>query len=392
MSSFGSTEADQALLRSIADNIVGPEVIEVMEAHNWQQGTPPPLAPKSDNPTPEAAPQPVAAATTTGTPDNPAKPVTSAPAPKGEAVADALKAAGIDLESIKDANGKYLGKYNSPQEFVKGVGNVVNMAKAAFTQNEALAKEVNELRARSAVPATSPTPSPGVAQSTLTDAAASLAAAPVKSAKLAKVLAKITEEGGLLDAENTAALLDGISDQSRLEAAQIVDERLDARAKARDEQDKAWEAVEVFMKNTYPRSVDFVDEMGLYVRANPVLAKAVSALSAQGDHIGATALAWETFERTLPPPDDPNAEERAAAERREAEGAAKEQVRREAVEQARRDAGVSSTSVTGTHENTETGASAAEVADAAREMNATGLGHRWRALTIGKDLTGPYFD
>jgi hypothetical protein len=55
-------------------------------------------------------------------------------------------------------------------------------------------------------------------------------------------------------------------------------------------------------------------------------------------------------------------------------------------------AGVSGSSVAGAHESVEVGASADEVAAAAREMNATGLGHRWRSLTIGKDLTGPLFD
>ena len=126
MSSFGNTEADQALLRSIADNIVGPEVIDVMENHGWQHGDPPVLAPKADNPTPEAAPKPeaVAAAGTTPTP---------APAPKGEAVADPSPDA-IDWESLRGQDGKYAGKYTSKQELVKGVGNVVNMAKAAFTR------------------------------------------------------------------------------------------------------------------------------------------------------------------------------------------------------------------------------------------------------------------
>jgi hypothetical protein len=384
MSSFGSTDADQALLRSIADNIVQTEVIDVMENHKWQHGDPPALAPKADNPPEEAAPKPeaVAAAGTTPTP---------APAPKGEAVADPSPDA-IDWESLRGQDGKYAGKYTSKQELVKGVGNVVNMAKAAFTRAEALQKELDELRARPAVTATSPAPTPGVAQTAVADAKASLAAAPVKSDKLAKVLAKIAEEGGLLDAENLTALMDGISDQSNLQAASIVDAKLAARDSAQSQQNAIWDAVEAHMTKHYPRSADFVDEMGLYVKSHPVLQKAVHALSAQGDHIGATALAWETFERTLPPTSPAAAAEQAAAERMEVEGAAKEQVRKEAVEQARKDAGVPSTSVTGTHESVNVGPSADEIAAAAREMNATGIGTRWRSLAFGKDLTGPLFD
>jgi hypothetical protein len=385
MSVNGSTEADQALLRSIADNIVGPEVVDVMENHGWQQGTPPPLPPKADNPPIEGAPKPVAvvAAGTTPTP---------APAAKGEAVADTPVADTIDWESLRGADGKYAGKYNSKAELVKGVGNVVNMAKNAFTRAETLQKELDDLKARPIAVATSPAPTPGVAQNAVADATASLAAAPVKSAKLAAVLAKIAEEGGLLDAENLVALMDGISDQSRLQADQLVDAKLAARDSASAEQNKVWNAVEEHMTKHYPRSVDFVDEMGLHVRSNPVLAKAVNALSAQGDHIGATALAWESFERTLPPAVPLTTEEQAAAERKEIEGAAQEQVRKEAVQSARLQAGVSGSSVAGAHESVEVGASADEVAAAAREMNATGLGHRWRSLTIGKDLTGPLFD
>ena len=231
-----------------------------------------------------------------------------------------------------------------------------------------------------------------MAQTAVADAAASLAAAPVKSDKLAKVLAKIAEEGGLLDAENLTALMDGISDQSNLQAASIVDAKLAARDNAQSQQNAIWDAVEAHMTKHYPRSADFVDEMGLYVKSHPVLQKAVHALSAQGDHIGATALAWETFERTLPPTSPAAAAEQAAAERMEVEGAAKEQVRKEAVEQARKDAGVSSTSVTGAHESVNVGPTADEIASAAREMNATGIGTRWRALAFGKDLTGPLFD
>jgi hypothetical protein len=85
-------------------------------------------------------------------------------------------------------------------------------------------------------------------------------------------------------------------------------------------------------------------------------------------------------------------EERAAAERIEAKGAAQEQVRKEVVDAARKDAGVSGSSVSGAHESIDAGASADEIAAAAREMNATGLGTKWRMLTFGKDLTGPYFD
>jgi hypothetical protein len=385
MSAYGNTEADQKLLRSIADNIVGPEVVEVMEAHGWQQGTPPPLAPKTDNPAPGEAPTPEAVVAKGTTPD-------PASAPKGEEVAKA-PADTIDWESLRDpATGKYAGKYTSKSELVKGVGNVVNMAKEAFTRNAALEKELSDLRAGTAAVVTSPAAAPAAAPTTLTEVAASLAAAPVKSEKLAKVLAKIAEEGGMLDAENMVALMDGISDQSRLEANLLVDAKLNARERASQEQNELWNAVDRHMAVTYPRSVDFVDEMGLYVKSHPVLAKAVHALSAQGDHIGATSLAWEAFERTLPPEVPLTTEEQAAAQKREIEGAAQEQVRREAVDAARKQAGVSATSVTGTHESPNVGPSEGEIASAAREMNATGLGVRWRALTIGKDLTGPLFD
>ncbi len=384
MSTFGSSEADAALLKSLGDMVQG-EVIDRMEAHGWEHGTPPPLAAATDNPDPAVVPKPDVVVAEGTTPE-------TAPAPTGEAVANTPTVDGIDWESLRGADGKYAGKYASKQELVKGVGNVVNMAKSAFSRADALEKELAELRARPAAIATSPAPTPGVAQIAVADTSASLAAAPVKSEKLAKVLARIVGEGGLLDAESVVDLMDGISDQSRLQAEHIADAKLAARDTAQDEQNKIWTAVESHMTKTYPRSVDFVGEMGLHVQSNPVLKKAVEALSAQGDHIGATALAWESFERTLPPVVPQTSEERAAAERKEIDGAAQEQVRKEAVDAARKQAGVSSSSVSGAHESVHVGASADEIAQAAREMNATGLGTKWRMLAFGKDLTGPMFD
>ena len=380
MSSFGSTQADRELLAKLAEQ-VQIEVVDPMDAHNWAHGTPPPLAPKSDNPADAPAPNTPAPAARA---DNPPATVQ----PKGEAVADTSSDA-IDWESMRDPKtGLYAGKYTSRAEMVKGMGNVVNMAKSTQERNAALEKELQALRA--APPAASPVALPATALVTSTAPSASLAEPAVKSEKLATVLAKLVEEGGLIDEANLEALIAGISDQSAIVAANAVKKQREAEKQSADAENEKWNAVQQHMERTAPRALLFVDEMALFVGANPILAKAVDALSSKGDLIGATELAWDAFSRTLPPAGS-TAEEQAARQK-ELELAASETARKEAVDKARREAGLPSTSAGGVHQTPELGASADEVAAAAREMNATGIGYRWRSLTIGKDLTGPWFE
>jgi len=382
MSSFGNTDADRALLASLAEQ-VQIEVVDPMNAHGWQHGTPPPLAPVADNPPPAAAPNTPAAPARADNPPAPASPT-------GEAVAN-MPSDNIDWESMKDPKtGLYAGKYKTRDEFVKGIGNVVNMAKSAFTRADTLEKELQSARTNPA-PAALPAASPAAALvARVSTPVASLATEAPKSEKLAKVLAKLVEEGGTLDAENMEALLAGISDQSRLAAASVVENQQAERQRAQDAENAQWAEVEAYMEKEFPRALLFVDEMALHVRANPLLARAVNALTLQGDHKGATEMAWRDFERTLPAAGT-TAEEQAA-QRKEAEMVAAEEVRKQAVEKARRDAGLPPTNVTGVHERVNVSASPDDIAAAAREMNATGLGERWRALTFGKDLVGPWFD
>ena len=382
---------EAAMLKSFADQVQF-EVVDVMEANQWRAGFPVNSPVRPDNPDGTAAPKPVdtPAAPAVEKTDNPTLPLAGDPAPVVP-VAN-MPSDGIDWEALKDpTTGLYGGKYKTKIECIKGIGNVVNMTKQALSKNALLEKEISTLKLAPTLSHQLATPV--VIPPTKVDAVP-LSPATMQSTKLATVLTTLIKEGGIIDEENLPALLDGISDQANLSAAAIVDAKLAAQSTVAAKDAETWNAVDEHMRVNHPRSFDFVDEMGLYVQANPVLAKAVKALSASGDHIGATDLAWSMFELTLPPDNNlpPVVKQMTSDEKKQIELEAAEQVRKEAVDQARLHAGVAPANAGGVHERVDTGSSRDEIALAAAEMHATGIGTRWRELAFGKELTGPLFD
>lgn len=365
---FQTPEEREAMLR--LSSLVESEVLAPMEAHGWKHGTPPPVSP-TDNPGGNEPP-PAATGNQPGPADNP--PAAREPS-TGES--DALTPGVFDLESMKDpTTGLYFGKYKTTSDALKGIGNVVNMAKQAFTERDVARAALAEAQKQAAVPAVVPSslpPSP--AQQPVTK---------VKSEKLEAVLSKLVEEGGIIDSENLEALMDGIADQA--------DKIASARLKETTQVDERWTEVDQYMAVKHPRASQFVEELGLFVQSDPLLASAVNALTEKEMLKEATELAWTTFEKTLPPESGPDPRALAETEKAEIAAQAREQARKEAVEAARRDAGVMTSSVGGVHEALETGPSEDEVAIAAARMRATGIGKDWRALTFGRELTGPLFD
>jgi hypothetical protein len=93
----------------------------------------------------------------------------------------------------------------------------------------------------------------------------------------------------------------------------------------------------------------------------------VQALLAQGDKVGATEHAWVSFERAHGA--QVASTDRAKAEAKEVELAAREQVRKEEVDKARKDAGVITGSAggAGAHENRNAGGSSHDDIARARE-------------------------
>lgn len=385
------TAAEAALIQDLIKNIVEPEVIGPMEKIGWSHGTPPPPEPVVDDPLKPGTPAPVkpVAPAVVGPPDPAAitAPVVTEP-PKKDAppvVSDPL----AFIEELKDPKtGLYGGKYKTREEFLKGVGHVVQMAKGAYSKADAAEQEAArlrtenaQLRATPAAPAAAPLPAP---------APASQAALLGRSAKLDAVLSKLKDEGGILDEENMQGLIEGVSELASSMATQAAEKTLAAHESARTEEDKRWQDADVHMSQVAPDSLNFSDEIGLYVRSTPLAAAAVGALIRLKDLNGAAELAWQLFQGAHPGMSP--AEVKDATDKTQIELEAADQVRREAVEKARKDAGVASSAAAGVHEAPgAVGPTQEEIDQAAAEMHA-GDGRRWRALTIGRTLTGPLFD
>jgi hypothetical protein len=305
--------------------------------------------------------------------------------------------ADIDVESFKDpATGKYGGKYDTPAEFVRGIGHAINMAKQSFVQRDAAIEEAARLRSElSTARQSPPVGSPTTVSSESYSLSNSRALADTAKSAYDAVLARVVEEGGLLDGDSSKSLSEAQRELSRAEAKLAVEESLIQHDGARSAEQRKWDAVNEFMKTTYPESLPLADEIGLYVQSEPLIQEAVAALVAQGKEQRAAELAWKEFD---------NAQRggalvasRATAETTEVRLLAADQVRKEAVEQARKDAGISSTSASGVHERLDTGPSQDEINAAANAMRAYGTqpgnpaAARWRELTIGKSLPPEFF-
>jgi hypothetical protein len=301
-----------------------------------------------------------------------------------------------NIEALRGPDGKIAGKYLDPVEAIKGLGHLTQYAKTGFSQRDALALEVERLTAENRQLRTSPAASPAAAPAYTVQASASRQELERAQASYDEVLSSIVESGGLLDGENAKALAAAQREVARLESRAAVEEAFSSRSAAEVKEAEKWSRVDAFMQERYPESAHFTEEMGLHVKSNPLLQKAVAALARDGDEIAASELAWTEFNKVR----TTMTGLKATAEQQELAGAAKEQVRQEFVAAARRDAGVVTGSAggTGIHEAPGiTGPSREEVSRAAEGMQREGLGlgsrsaEAWRAMVIGPSLDPSIF-
>lgn len=375
------TEAE--LVRHLAQTLVQNEVLAPMDAIGWTFGTPPPAgapdnpAPASEAPAAAASPAPVA---TTAPPEGaPAK--TNVPATDAD---------NIDWEALKDPNtGLYAGKYPSKAEAVKGMGHVVGMAKDAFTRASTLEQEVERLRSELATRQTQPAASPAAAPSSSQVPSVSRADAEAAQARLDKVLRDVAENGGVLDEDAVKQLQSGLREAVTVNARAAAEEALLSREGAKAKDDAEWKSVDDFMTKNYPQAEKFADEIGLFVQTNPLISKAVNALVASGDRVSAAEMAWKAFDAARGSVE--HATTLAAAQTREIQLEAADQVRKEAVDQSRIDAGIMATSAGGVHEVRNVAPSQSEIEAAAAGMRAYGMqpgnpaAAAWRKMVIPLD-------
>lgn len=387
--SIGNNRDEQALTRLIADSIVETEVMVPMSKIGWGHNTPPPPVYGQPVP-PEGAPAPVAPAAAHVL-DGPPAPAPSAQPTAPVAKADDLNQLLQSIEALRGPDGKIAGKYLDPVAALQGLGHLTQYAKAGFSQRDSLAAEVERLRSENLQLRTSPAATPAAAPAFTVRGSASRQDLEQAQASYDEVLSSIVESGGLLDGENAKALAVAQREVSRLESRAAVEEAFNSRSDAAAKDAEKWVKVDAFMQERYPESLQFSEEMGLHVKSNPLLQKAVAALAREGDEIAASELAWTEFSKVRTTMTGLAAD----AERVEIAGSAREQVRQEFVAAARRDAGVVTGSAggTGVHEAPGiTGPSREEISMAAEGMmrEGVGLGSRsaeaWRAMVIGPSL------
>lgn len=348
---------EAALRQHLIDTVVNNDVIAPMERANWTQGVyqqettagqPGGNAPQSAVPT-----QP------SGAMDYPSNPPLQGQPTQPNS---------LDFEQFRDSNGLYAGKYKTPEELVKGMRNVVDMAKQAFTERD-------ELRARLAQPTTVPAPSAPVATSvnapTVDDGVHNLDL----------VLNQIVEEGGLLDSENTGRLRDAI--------IKLTEDRAKNVVSAKDIEEAKWLEVSHQMERKYPGSSARADELQLYVSSEPNVATAVAALLQQGKEFEATELAWRLMTSSSPSQFPAQTPAQVNQETVQARGL----VRQEAVDAARKDAGVFTSAGGGVHESTGTGPSRDDIAAAAAYGQQTADWSSWRRAALAQhlDFDSPLF-
>ena len=360
-----SNQAEADLHARIMAEIVEPEVMAPMERIGWSETGVEMVPAVPDNPavveTPASRqPEPVK-------PDNPVTP------PAGQPDPATTTAPEVDWESLREANGLILGKYKDSFSATRGVGHAVAMAKQAFTERDELARRIHELETRTTLPTAAPSP-----------------IAPVETTPqpsiLDTVFKEIVDEGGLIDETTGPKLRQAL----REEAVRVAKETVAETRQIQDRETSEWTQVGAYMQVNHPESVNFTEELNLFVAANPALKNTVANLLKDGDKIGATEFAWVKYNAAR---EAQTAQTTHAANvTQEIKLTAAEQVRQEAVAAARRDAGVVTTSAGGVHETVPQTADQDEIELAAAEMRRTGLGDRWRQLVIGSQLKGPLFD
>jgi hypothetical protein len=322
--------------------------------------------------------------------------VSGQPAPVTSAAPTAVPP-GLNFDQYKDANGKYLGKYNTVDEFVKGIGHAMSMTKSTLAQNDdlnrRLAEQARELEALRVRPSA---PTPGVVHADSHEEAGSPPSR-MANPKLAEALASLAE--GNLDGEGLVKLVDVLSEHAASAAREAAREEQRERDRVAQATQDRWSKVDEFMTGKYPDSMNFTNEMGLFTKTNPQIGAVVTALIEKDLHEQAMEYAWLQFSsehglngKPAPAPfvPAPATPENVA---KEIKGDAADQVRREAVEAARKDAGILGTGVGnhGVHENPDLGPTPGEMDEATALMRA-GHGQKWRSLVFKDILNHPLFN
>jgi len=394
--SIGRTKEEQELTALLSRTLVQKEVVEPMSKIGWGHAAPPPPD-YSDNPKAEGAPapaQPPAAQPQSGLPaPNAGAPPAAVPTAKADTLsADDLVAA---FEALRDPQtGLIAGKYKTIPEALKGAGHLANMAKQAFQERDAALARPAAAVQLSPQPAVTPTAAPIPEPVTLAASRAKLKSA---QERLDAVLSRVDDNEGVVDGETLRAHTNAMRELADVQAEVRVQEiQHTQRASEVAERDR-WLAVDDFMQKNHPDSLSHSVEIGLHIQADPVLQEAVGALVAQGKEVQASVLAWNSYQRAVT--SGVAAVERTNAENKEADLAAKEQVRKELLEKARRDAGVvQGSSGGGVHMNEDAGApSRDEMAQVVAQMRNEGEGlgmgaaTRFRHLLIGRHLDPSIF-
>lgn len=299
------------------------------------------------------------------------------------------------FDQFKDANGKYIGKYDTVEQFVRGIGHAMNMTKETLAANDDLnrrladqTRQLDELRRQ-------PAPTQGTVRTDAPVADASPAPARKSNPKLAEALASLAE--GNLDAEGLVKLVDVISEHTALAAREAAREEQREREAVAQATASRWDKVDQFMTEKYPDSMKFTTEMGLFTKTNKQIGAVVSALIEKDLHEQAMEYAWTQFVAAHGLKSAPAPFKAAPATPENVEKEIKldaaDQVRREAVEEARKDAGILGAGAGnhGVHENQNVGPTQGELDEAAALMR-NGQGAKWRSLVFKDILSHPLFN
>jgi len=433
---IGKNAAEVALTKKLAATLVQQEVIEPMAAQGWSAGQPMSptqatiliaeraraagepeekiatfLAERGIKYTPPAGGQP---ARTEGAPAPAATPVVpvqsgqpatvpgqapAAPAAKTDALDASLEAARNLLnlmESLKGADGLYMGKYPNIAEALKGAGHLANMTKTVMAENDQLKQRLtNPATASVAPPAAVPAAVPAV-KPFVPSSRPELEAA---EARLNAVLLRVNEDG--FDGKSAKEFAEANREVARQQALAVAAEQRERDEHARTSETVKWNAVNAYMAEKYPNSVNVNDdEFGLFLRSNPLLTEAMSALRAQGREQRAAELGYTEFEKARGGVALVGDMTRAEAERKELDLSAREQVRKELRDEALKDAGVVHGSAGGSSAVETPGITGpsqddinAVAARMKREGDAPGspAAMEWRRMTIGRFLPPELF-
>lgn len=216
-------------------------------------------------PAPAAAPAaaPVAAPA-------PAAPILNQPRP---AATPAPGPSDASLEGLRDANGLLLGKFRTVDELRRSYFGGQNLISQLSDDNI-------RLKNQSVTATPSPTTLPGSAPG---DAPRVNPTARSYDQEIAE-LVKSSEESGQIDPQALLQTVSRIAARAGQEAVQNELRPMQAMSEA-----------ETYMRSKYPESVNHAQELGNFVKTDPVAGPTVQALMASGQYKAAFEYAWSMY-------------------------------------------------------------------------------------------------